>query len=70
MQEVTKFAGTDAMTGQRVYRRHGKRAPATLNRYLVVLSALYKFAKSKPECAARLLSLRHVSPTDAVPKYK
>ena len=67
---LVKYAGKDIATGQPVYRAHGKRAPATLNRYLVVLSALYKFAKSKPEGSPRLLPLRHVSPTDAVPKYK
>jgi len=65
-----KYAGRDQDTGERVYRQHGKRAPATLNRYIVVLSALYKFAKAKPEGAPRLLPLRFVSPTDAVPKYK
>jgi integrase len=46
------------------------RAPATLNRYIVVLSALFKFAKTKPEGSPRLLPLRHISPTDAVPKFK
>jgi integrase len=67
---LTKYAGRDSSTGERIYREHGKRAPATLNRYVVVLSALYRFAKSKPENGPRLLPLRHVSPTDAVPKYK
>lgn len=67
---TVKYAGSDKLTGQPIYRPHGKRAPATLNRYIVVLSALFKFAKSKPEGGRRLLSLRHMSPTDAVPKYK
>ncbi|WP_157604395.1 hypothetical protein [Rhizobacter sp. Root1221] len=67
---VIKYAGIDHVTGQRIYRPHGQRAPATLNRYIVVLSALFKFAKSKPEGAPCLLPLRHVSPTDSVPKFK
>jgi integrase len=65
-----KYAGRDKMTGERAYRTHGMRAPATLNRYIILLSALYKFAKTKPADGLRLLPLRHVSPTDAVPKFR
>jgi integrase len=66
---LAKYAGIDHSTGQRVYRQHGLRKPATLNRYIVVLSALFKFAKTKSEGSPRL-PLRHISPTDAVPKFK
>ena len=67
---VMKYAGRDKMTGERTYREHGTRAPATLNRYVVLLSALYKFAKTKPLDGPRLLPLRHQTPTDAVPKMR
>jgi len=66
----TKYAGLDRLTGEKLYRQCGSRAAATLNRYVVVLSALYKFAKEKFADGPRLLPLRHVSPTDAVPKLK
>ena len=67
---VLKYAGRDKLTGERTYREHGTRAPATLNRYVVLLSALYKFAKTKPLDGPRLLPLRHPTPTDAVPKLR
>jgi integrase len=67
---TAKYVGRDRITGDKVYRQYGARAPATLNRYVVVLSALYRFAKTKPADGPRLLPLRHVSPTDAVPKFR
>lgn len=67
---ATKYVGRDKFTGEKLYRECGQRAPATLNRYVVVLSALYKFAKTKPAGGSRLLPLRQPSPTDAVAKLR
>lgn len=60
-QPVMRYAGKDPSTGDRIYREHGPRAPATINRAKVVLGAIYKFAK-----AERLLSRGHTSPTKSI----
>jgi integrase len=61
-QPVMRYAGKDPATGQALYRAHGQRAPATVNRAKVVLGSIFKYAKDQ-----KLISRGHVSPTKAIP---
>jgi len=54
---VQRYAGKDT-NGQQVYRSHGARAPATINRAKVALSAVFTWAKESD-----LLARGHHSPT-------
>lgn len=57
-QPLMRFAGRDPATGEKIYRPHGTRAPSTVNRAKVVLSAVFAYAKENA-----LLSRSHHSPT-------
>ena len=57
-QPVLRFAGRDPVTREPMYRSHGTRAPSTVTRAKVVLSAVFTYAK-----ANALLPAGHHSPT-------
>jgi len=72
---AVKYAGIDHATGQKIYRQHGQRAPATLNRMLSVLSSVFKFAQNRPKEVPphrwqRFLSSSHPLPTAAVQRLE
>jgi len=46
-EPVVKFAGRDPVSGERILRAHGRRAPATINRVRSVLSGVLTHAKKK-----------------------
>lgn len=46
-EPVTKFAGKNQTTGERIVRHHGRRAPATVNRVRAVLAGVLTFARKK-----------------------
>lgn len=58
------YSGKDADNNPIFKRKSGKRAPATLNRYLISLAALFTWARKN-----RVLPRNHESPTRYVDKY-